>query len=276
MPTTTTRGDELAYEIHGEGTGSPDADGEPAPVAFVPTLGFGPWQSSWQVPALAGPYRTITLAQRGTGGSASPTDGTGVGTLAEDLEAVLAAAEARRTHLVGFGLGGHVALEYTHRFDRARSLTLIGTTPGLPEATPPTDVLERLGALADDRAAIEASLDAALSPAFLAEQPAVVEGIAEWRAAEDAEPADWAALAEAFEDWERGWPLYEVDEPALVVHGGADEIVPPANAESLADLLPRAEREPFPDAGHLVTVERSRPLNDRLLGFLDGVESDDR
>jgi len=269
MPRARSGGDEIAYEVAGSGAGPPDADGEPAPVAFVPTLGFGPWQWGWQVPAIAGPFRTIATATRGTAGSAPPTEDVDVGTLASDLEAVLADAGARSAHLVAHGLGGHVALEYARRYGRARSLTLVGTTPGGPEATPPAGVLEQLYAPPADDAALERSLSAALSPAFRAAHPDVVEGIVEWRAAEDADRSAWAALAGPFEDWDRGWPLYDVSVPALVVHGGADAVVPPANAEVLAERLPRAESLSFPEAGHLVTVERSRPLNDRLVDFLE-------
>jgi len=267
MP-TTSRGDRtIGYETAGDG---------PA-VAFVPTLGYGPWQWSWQVPAIAGPFEAIAIEPWGTGGSEAPAAGSGsdtVAALVHDVEAVLADADARRVHLLGVGLGGHVALEHARRYDRARSLALIATTPGLPDAEPPSSIVETLYASRDDPDAVRDSLAAALSPAFRAEQPAVLDGIVEWRTAEDAARQSWAALAPAFSSWERPWPLHEVTLPALVVHGGADAVVPPENGERLADLLPRGERECFPEAGHLVTIERSRPVNDRLVGFLEAQTAD--
>lgn len=272
MPTASNRDVEIAYAT--------DGDGEA--VAFVPTLGYGAWQWSWQFPAVAGPFEAIAMELRGTGGSAAPPGPYEVPTLADDLEAVLADTGARRVHLVGLGLGGHVALEYAARYGRARSLTLIASTPGLPEGEAPGgaagddpgaagdgDLLDALFAPADDPVALEESLSHALSPEFRAEHPDVVEGIAAWRAEDDADRDGWEAQAPAFTEWEREWPLYEVTEPALIVQGGADRIVPPANGEVLAELLPNAERLDFPDAGHLVTVERSRPLNDRLVGWLE-------
>ncbi|WP_248516701.1 alpha/beta fold hydrolase [Salinarchaeum laminariae] len=290
MPTVTNRGVEIAYETAGSGEA----------VAFVPTLGYGPWQLSWQVPAVAGPFRAIAMELPGTGelGGPLPTDDAPpaptVSTLAAHLEAVLADAEARRVHLVGCGLGGHVALEHATQYGRARSLTLVSTTPGLPEGTMPapngaqsggapggddavgrTDrLVDALYAPADDNAALRSSLSHVLSPEFVAEHPDVIEGITEWRAEEDADRAGWAVQAPAFTSWEREWPLYELTEPTLVVHGGADAVVPPVNADRLAELLPTTERLAFPDAGHLVTVERSRPLNDRLVGFLEQYAAD--
>lgn len=271
MPTATNRGVEVAYERAGDGE----------IVAFVPTLGYGAWQWAWQVPAVAGPFEAVAMELRGTGRSASAPDSPDapsgphdVPTLADDLEAVLADVGARRAHLVGFGLGGHVALEHAARYDRARSLTLLATSPGAPEADPPSRVVGRLAASRDDPEALRATLDPVLSAAFREQHPDVLEGIAEWRAEEDAPLASWRAQAPAFESWERDWPPYEVTLPTLVVQGTADEIVSPANAAALVDLLPRAERERFEGAGHLVTVERSRPLNDRLLGFLEANAGD--
>jgi pimeloyl-ACP methyl ester carboxylesterase len=272
MPSASNRGVEIAYETDGDGD----------PVAFVPTLGYGAWQWGWQFPAVAGPFEAIAMELRGTGGSDAPAGPYDVPTLADDLEAVLADAGARRAHLVGLGLGGHVALDHAARYGRARSLTLIASTPGLPEGELPggptgddpgaagdSDLLDALFAPADDPDALERSLSHVLSAEFRTEHPDVVEGIAAWRAEEDADRAGWAAQAPAFTDWERAWPPYEVTEPALVVQGGDDRVVPPANADVLAELLPTTERLDFPDAGHLVTVERSRPLNDRLVGFLE-------
>lgn len=250
-----------------------EGDGEP--VAFVPTAGYGPWQWAWQFPAVAGPFQAITYHGRETGESDAPPGPYDVPTLADDLEAVLADAEARRAHLVGFGLGGMVALEHAHRYGRARSIALIGTTPGGPEAVRPTPLDEALAAPRDDPDALRASLEPALSAEFRDAHPDVLDGIVEWRAAEDADRDGWAAGAAAFADYERGWPLYELSLPALIAHGGADEIVPPENADVLTAGLPRSESVRYEDSGHLVTVERSRPLNDELLAFLDEhVESD--
>lgn len=271
MPTAINRGVELRYQSAGDGE----------TVAFVPTLGYGGWQWSWQFPAVAGPFEAIAMELRGTcgsdasgGQSDAPPGPYDVATLADDLEAVLADADARRAHLVGLGLGGHVALEHAARYDRARSLALLSTTPGLPAANPPAGgsdeaLLDALYATEDDAGALRDSLSHVLSAAFRSEHPDVIDGIVEWRAGEDADRAGWEAQAPAFTAWEREWPPYEVTEPALVVQGGADRVVPPANAATLDEVLPDTERLDFPDAGHLVTVERSRPLNDRLLGWLE-------
>ncbi|MFP4218052.1 MAG: alpha/beta fold hydrolase [Salinarchaeum sp.] len=258
MPWATNDGVKLYYERHGTGP----------PVVLVPTLGFGPWQWAWQHSAVVGPFSAIVYHGRRTGRSeASPGTDT-IDDLVGDLEAVLAAADVRRAHAVGMGLGGTVALEYAHQHDRLRSLVLVGTPAGGADM-PSGKTWLTMAATKDDRTALESTTREMVSTAFCRDHPEVIAQIVAWRGDEDATLNDWEATAAAVDGYQRDWPLYEMTLPTLVVHGGSDAVVPSASADRLATDLPRATTRRFPDAGHLVTVERSRPLNDQLVGFLD-------
>lgn len=258
MPTARNDGVELYYEAEGDGE----------TVAFVPDLGFGAWQWGWQHAALVGPYEVLVFDPRGAGRSDAPAGPYAVETLAADLEAVLSDHGVRRVHLVGAGLGGMVALRYARERSRAATLTLIATSPGGPRAELPAEPRERLFAPRDDLDALRESLDVLFSEAFVSGQPAVLDGIAEWRANGDADRSGWEAQNAAFEAFDASDWLYEVTDPALVVHGGEDRLVPVENGRSLAEGLPRATLETYDGAGHGVWIERSRPMNDRLLSHL--------
>ncbi|WP_135821707.1 alpha/beta fold hydrolase [Halostella litorea] len=254
MPTANNDGATLYYE----------ADGEGETVAFVGDAGYGAWQWGWTAPAVAGPFETLVYDHRGTGRSDAPAGPYDVETLAADLDAVLAAAGARSAHLVGAGLGGLVALAYAHRHSRAETLTLLATPASGGDLREPAD---RLLADPSDPAALRGTLDAAFSPDFVDRQPEVVDGVVEWRAAGDAGPDASRAQAAAAEAYDPE-PLYEVTLPALVLAGEDDPVVPVASAERLAADLPRGEFASF--AGrHLFFAERSRPVNDRVQGFLE-------
>lgn len=253
MPTATRDGTTLQYRTDGEGE----------TVAFVPDIGCGPWLWGWQHAALAGPFETLTWALRGTDGSDPPAGPLSVATLANDLDAVLRDHGTDAVHLVGCGLGAMVALQYARRSGRVRTLSLLaGAATG--DAYDPDPFF----ADPDDPAACRGTLSAALSPAFREDQPDVLDGIAEWRAAEDADRESWEHQRAALDGFD-ATPLYELDHPALVVVPGADELLDPDAGRRLADGLPRGEAVEFPDAGHLVGVERSRPVNDALRGFLE-------
>ena len=252
MPTVERDGVELYYEAAGSGE----------TVAFVPDVGCGAWFWGWQHAALAGPYEVVVWNPRGTGESSKPRGELSMRTFANDLDAVLADHGASASHVVGCGLGAMVALEYARRKGRARKLVLVsGAASG--DAYDPEPLFAPLG---DERACRE-TLSHALSAEFRDAQSDVLDDVAAWRAAEDADRESFERQCAALDGWDAG-PLYEIDNPALVVDGDADVLVESGAGEALAAGLPRAEREAFPDAGHFVHVERSRPVNDAILGFL--------
>ncbi|WP_135536769.1 MULTISPECIES: alpha/beta fold hydrolase [Halostella] len=257
MPTASNEDTSLYYDISGEGIA-----GET--VAFVGDVGYGAWLWGWQQPAVSGPFEALVWDLRGTGRSDAPPGPYDVATLADDLEAVLSDAGARNAHLVGVGLGGLVALEYAHRHSRAETLTLMSTAASGDEFEAPE---RNLFADPGDEAALRGSLDAAFSPGFRERQPDVVDGIVEWRRDGDAKPDAWRAQAAALESYDAG-PLYEITCPAFVMCGEDDPVVSVSAAESLAAELPKGELAAF-EGRHLFFVERSRPVNDRLQGFLE-------
>ena len=254
MPTATNDGVSLYYDRQGEGE----------PVVFVPGAGLGGWLWGWQHAAVAGPYEAVVWDLRGTGRSGAPPGPYDFETLVADLEAVLADCDARRAHLVGCGLGGAIALQAARTSSRVRTLTLFGTAARGDEFD-----LEPLFALPTDRNALDESLAAGLSADFLEAQPEVREGIVDWRADGDADREGWEGQVAALEGFDATEWLVEVVQPTRVIHGGGDDLVPVAAGRELANGLPQGTFVELEDAGHLCFVERSRAVNDRLLGFLE-------
>jgi pimeloyl-ACP methyl ester carboxylesterase len=263
VPTATADdGTGLRYAVAGEG-----AD---PPVALVNDAGLGAWAWGWQHEPLAGSRRVVTYDHRGTGESDAAAEGPfDVDTLAADLGTVLAAADTKPAHLVGFGLGGAVALRYA-RENGVRSLTLVGTAAGdaVDEAG-----LDRCYPDGADEEAVRATLPALFSDAFRDADPSLLERIVDWRRAEDAPPRARRAQTDAWLAFDPGL-LYEVTTPAVVLRGTDDPAVDRATAEALADDLPRGRFEPV--AGRrLAHIESSRPVNDALLDFFAEVDDDD-
>ena len=234
-------------------------DGET--LVLVGEAGFGPWHWGWQHGALS-PFRTLAVDLRGTGAAAdAPPGPCRIGTLARDLESVLADAGVRRANLLGFGLGGMVCLRHAREYGRARSLTLVGTAAS-GEAV--------------DREAFEAAFESpdALSelftPAFRDARPDLVDRIVEWRRREDPPPEVRGAQVTAARSFDAG-PLYELDHQALVLHAVDDPVVPLSAGEGLADGLPHGTFEAI-EGRRLAHVEHSMAVNDRLDEFLRSVD----
>jgi len=261
MPHATADGVSVHYEVDGDGP----------PVVFCGDVGLGPWQFGWQHAAVAGPFTAVTPEPRGVGDSARPRGPYSLPELVADLAAVLSAEGIRNPHLVGYGLGGMVALRYALGASRPGSLALLGT--------PPTGAdfdAERVWADPSDEDAVRAAVADGLSAEFREEHPDVVDRIEGWRAAEDADRAVFGWQRAAVDEFDVADRLYEMTTPTLVLHGTDDRVCAVADGERLAEGLPRGEFVGVDGAGHLVGVEASGLVNDELRGWLDEHAEGDR
>ncbi|WP_324758237.1 alpha/beta fold hydrolase [Haloarcula montana] len=267
MPYANNDGVRLAYEREGPGNAET--------VVFVEGLGYGRWMWRWQHRAVSDDYESIRWDNRGTGESDEPDGPYTVPEMASDLEAVLDHAGVESAHVVGASMGGMIAQQYALEYDRARSLTLMCTSPGGPEEAPiPEETLERMFGVpedADEREAIRYKMRPAMTEGFWADNQELIDRIVEWRLDSDAseQARTWqAAGVEAFDVHDR---LGEITQPTLLVHGTADRVVPYENGELLAAGLPDVEFVTLEGAPHLLFIERRERVTDRLLEFLDDV-----
>ncbi|WP_299334662.1 alpha/beta fold hydrolase [Haloplanus sp.] len=253
MPTASNDSASIHYAVNGD----PDRE----TVLCLGDVGYGAWQWGWQHAGLTGPFETVVMDLRGAGRSDAPPGPYTVEDFVADARAVLADHGARRSHVVGAGVGGLVALELARSSSRPASLALLGTA-----ATGDGVSLDPLFGSPADPDELVSSLSAAFSSGFLDTHPEVIDRIVDWRADEDATRKAWEAQAAAVGSFDVSDRLYEVTLPTLVVHGRDDAVWPVDRGRRLADGLPRGEFVGL-DAGHLVGVERSREVNDRLVGF---------
>lgn len=169
-------------------------------------------------------WRVATATLRGAGTSAGNFSALG---WLEDLRAV-AAAEAgpdEGLRLVGFGLGGALALRFAASDERVRGVAALGTADDLSGwAAQPDRLVARCrasGVITD--------------PAFPPDPEAWAAELADLRPLEAA-----AALGER---------------PLLVMHGADDADVPVAAARALADAAAGSELRIVPGAGHWLRAD---------------------
>jgi pimeloyl-ACP methyl ester carboxylesterase len=200
-------------------------------------------------------FELILFDNRGIGRSTRVDDPFTLGDLAEDAAAVLDALAIDRAHVMGISMGGMVAQELVLSHpERVAALVLGCTYCGGPQSqiTAPA-VVQRLGAamMSGDRAlAIRTGWELNVSPPFAADA------------------AHYAAFLQIAERWPAPVPvimlqmqaigghdtsarLGAVRAPTLVIHGTADEMLPSANGELIAGLIPGARLEVLDGVGHL-------------------------
>jgi 3-oxoadipate enol-lactonase len=240
--------------LHWEDTG-----GSGPPVLLVMGLGMnatGWWRT---IPALSD-FRVISFDNRGVGRSDRVAGPYTVAEMADDAVSVLDAAGVERAHVYGISLGGMIAQEVALRHpDRVRALVLGATTAGGDELVPASEAVNafvRLRAQMTAEHAVWASVPINYARRTRLEGgQRIAEDIAQ-RLRFPVEAEYYSAQLAAAHG--HAAEVAEIRAPTLVVHGDEDVLIPPANGERLAELIPGAELSMWPGAAHLYFTDEPR------------------
>src|SRR6266568_5121957 len=201
-------------------------------------------------------FRLVLVDNRASGLSGRPVGVFAVADMAADIVAVLDAAGIRRAHVMGASLGGMVAQELAvDHPERVDGLVLACTTPGWPSAYPmPQASMRLIAATAGMTAelALRRHTENALSARTVQHRPELVGRLVELQGSRPADPAALRAQATAGAMYAGRRRQTRIRARTLVLHGAADTVVDPRNAELLADRIPGARLVIFPELGHLL------------------------
>jgi 3-oxoadipate enol-lactonase len=269
VPVTTIDDVTLWWAV--EGTGD-------VPLLLIQGLGYTADLWFRVLPGLSGPRRTIRFDNRGVGRSNVPPTPWTIEEMADDAITVLDAAGVDRAHVFGVSMGGLIAQELTLRHpDRVAALVVGCTHPGGGDAVrmdpaAATMLMDRTPKSARD--AIESSV-----PFLYAETTSRddIDGDlgARLRYALRA-TAYWAQLDAMRQHGGTLSRLPQITAPTLVIHGTADKLVQPGNAELIAGAIPGAQLQWLEGAGHLFWTDQTQRavevVNDFLATSGAGVE----
>jgi 3-oxoadipate enol-lactonase len=252
----------IAYDVRGHGP----------PLVLIQGLGVGRW--GWEPVAdrLTRRFRVITIDNRGIGTSDVPPGPYSTRTMAADVLAVLDDAGVASASVVGTSLGGMVAQELalTHP-DRVDRLVLVATIPGGRLTAPmplKTAYLLSWAPLLASEARLRGFVNHTLGPQTLRRRPRVVERLLASKRAHPQSEAAWRAQATAGVLFDPGGRQRRITQPTLIVQGTADQVVNPANAELLANLIPDARLQYVEGAGHLLYWDEPKVFVRLITGFL--------
>ncbi|WDM44354.1 alpha/beta hydrolase [Microbacterium luteolum] len=228
-------------------------------VLLIHGLGYASWAAHQLRHALGDDLALWSVDNRGTGRSTRGLEELSIDLLAEDA-AVAIEALGRPAIVVGYSMGGYVAqLLALARPELVNQLVLLGTSPGGPEA------------VSVPAPTLKAWLDAAnLTPEQYARRTMPLSFREGWPQSHSNEyedviqarltyPTSSAIWREQYKACERflqtGARTAELAVPTLVIHGGADRVLPADNGRAIARMLPDARYRELPDAGHLLHLE---------------------
>ena len=252
----------IAYETRGSG----------APLVLVHGLAYDRFGWGRLPELLADHFRVVLIDNRGVGESDVPPGPYTVAEMAADVVGVLDELGLDRTNLFGVSLGGYIAQELTLSDpERVEKLILCSTAPGGPNAVPMPRRTQEVFATyptMEREAGLRMFVENSLGERGVRDLPDLVEEIFQSRLGHAPTVEAWAAQATAgarFDAYDR---IGSIETPTLVIHGGADVVVDPRNAELLGGLLPNARVEIVPDRGHLLIWEDSQRVAELVTEFL--------
>jgi 3-oxoadipate enol-lactonase len=250
-----------------------DSGGSGEPLLLISGLGYSSWCWAELRETLRERWRVITFDNRGTGRSAQPAGPYSIAMLADDAASVLDARGVEAAHVMGHSMGGYIALTLARRHpQRVRSLVLVSTAGGgrgclpLPEDTraawlaaaglPPEQYARR-------------TMPLSFAPGWTERHPERFERYLQNRLQHPTPPACWAAQFQACEQYfAEGVGAERITQPALVIHGTADRVIPFANGELLAAQLPNARLLRLDGIGHLPYLEEPELFTSVVREFL--------
>lgn len=184
-------------------------------------------------------FRIVVPDQRGHGRSSAPAGPLSLTRLADDAAGLLQHLNLQQPVVIGYSLGGMVAVELARRglaSGLAALAVRIRPVEGATEAFAPEAIARR-------------------SPIWAGQLQAKHRGL------------DWRQLAVELGRLLESWPGFGPDDlaqircPALVVQGDRDEMVPLEQARQLAASIPGAALQVVPRAGHSELLYRLDALS---------------
>jgi pimeloyl-ACP methyl ester carboxylesterase len=253
MPKVHANGIDIYYETTGSGD----------PLVLIAGLGYPLWQWHKMVPFLAERFQVVAFDNRGVGQTDKPAGPYSAQLLAADTVALLDALDIKKAVVAGHSMGGFVAqalaLDYP---DRVSALVLCSTNFGGPRHVPITP--EAMAVLSDMTSdpltRFTNGLKVSTAPGWAEANPKILEEWIAWRMANPLDLAGYQSqmaigLALVAEDAAFEQRLPEISVPTLILFGAHDKVVPPQNAELLAEKIPGSKIDILPDAGHFFCIE---------------------
>jgi (E)-2-((N-methylformamido)methylene)succinate hydrolase len=250
-----------AYTIEGDG----------APVLLVHGMGLNRHMWNWQLPPLAGRFKTVRYDLLGHGDSVKRPGPYVLSDFVDQITELLDHLDLNRCALVGFSLGGMIvrAAAVAHP-NRVSALAILNSPHDRGEAERAA-MLTRLDLALQHgpQSTIDAALARWFTDAFAEKRPDVLTQIREWMNANDPDiyPEIYRVLATG--DAEIAESIASIRCPTLVLACGEDHGNSPDMARRMAALIPGAEASIIPTLKHMGLAEDPDAISGVLVPFLE-------
>lgn len=261
----TVRFGDLDHFVAESGTG--------VPVLMLSGLGYANWCWKELMAQLSPSWNTIALDNIGSGRSDKPAGPYSITSFADDAAGALRALGLPSAHVIGNSMGGYIALTMAIRHPHlVRSLVLSNTTQGgegmTPVPAPTLDAWKAASGLAP-REFARRTMAFSYPPGWAEANAERFAAILERRLEFPTPAVCWAAQYDACARFLlEGLDVSPITQPALVIHGTQDRVVPYENGPRLAKALRRGELRTLEGRGHVPFLEALEEFADIVRPFL--------
>jgi pimeloyl-ACP methyl ester carboxylesterase len=263
--TVRANGQELYYEVHGEGQ----------PLVLV--MGIGYDSSLWtlaQVPALSQKFKVVIFDNRDAGRSSQANGAYAISDMADDTAGLMDALDIKKAHVCGLSMGGMIAMELSLRHpDRVDRMILTGA-PAAPARAAFHPVMTWNWVKANDKTGAMFACQQftwLFSTAFLRNREAVQQTVAMLSSNPNpVGPDAYNRQAQALLGFDVLDRLGAVKARTLCIVGEQDLLTPVHECREVADRIPGARLEVIKGDGssHVVPIERPEDFNGLVTKFL--------
>jgi 3-oxoadipate enol-lactonase len=263
--TARANGQELYYEVHGEGQ----------PLVLV--MGIGYDSTLWtlaQVPALSRKFQVVIFDNRDAGRSSPATSAYTIADMADDTAGLMDALGITKAHVCGLSMGGMIAMELALRHPGRLDRMILSGAPGAPARAACHPIMTWNWVKANDKTGevfAGQQLTSLFSNAFLRNREAVRQTVAMLSSnPHPVGPQAYDRQAQAVLHFDVLDRLASVKAPTLCIVGEQDLLTPVHECREVADKIPGAKFEVIKGEGssHVVPIERPDDFNRLVTKFL--------
>ncbi|MGE5848125.1 MAG: alpha/beta fold hydrolase [Ignavibacteria bacterium] len=219
-------------------------------------------------------FRVIGITLRGFGKSDKPYGAYDYDVHAADIKNVLETLEIDDAVLVGFSMGGAIAIRFVSNYDGTHVSRLALVAAAAPIWTQRKDFLYNLPKSAADELIELNSKDrpkllADFSKIFSATETSLSEGIRSWLNGICLSASSYATAQclIALRDTDLRSDLVKIGIPTVIMHGKKDKICSFDLAEQMNAGIAHSQIIPFENSGHSLFLEETKKFNSELIKF---------
>ncbi|MFX1402781.1 MAG: alpha/beta fold hydrolase [Promethearchaeota archaeon] len=258
----------IYYEIHGDGFPLIFIMGQSGAVShFKNSVLFNDFEKY-----LFKKFKTLLFDNRGIGQTDDVDKQYTIKTLADDIAGLIDALNLRKVNILGFSMGGMIAQELIINHPEKIEKCVIGSTHcGRPKCIMPSRETFSgpppfQGGVTPEEL-IKYQIPLVYTEDFINNNPEIIESIIQNYILHPVPLKVHQKQINAVLRFKSYKKLPTVQVPILILHGKDDLLVPPQNAEILADLIPEAKLKIFENSGHGLLTEKTEVVIDTILDF---------